>query len=303
MAGSMVGIRFPSALLLGSLAAVAALGCRQDAPQPLEAPAASEPPAETQIAADPAALSAAADEPAPAAEPSPAPLPVPGFRDAVLVAPTGAAAPRPVLVAVHGMYDRVEPFCAAWSRIAAGWPYVLCPRGQPRLDAGLQADRWTFGWRVRDLDREIDAGLKALRERYGEQVADGPVVFAGFSLGAILGADVVLWNPSRYSRAVLVEGGTTNWSLTTAKRFARRGGKKLLFACGQEMCLKETRAGLYWLDVAGVDARTAYAGTIGHTYEGIVAEELTRTWGWLTEGDARWPAGSQPGPLASRAAR
>jgi hypothetical protein len=242
----------------------------------------------------------------PAADPQPqsvaAPrvvaLKVPGYRDAVVAVPAEPASPRPVVVAVHGMYDRVEPFCETWGRVTSGWSFVLCPRGLPRLDAGLKADRWTFGWNGRDLEREIDAGLVSLKHQYGEQVAEGPMIFVGFSLGAIQGADIVLWNPSRFSRAVLVEGGTANWSLQTAKSFARAGGRKLMFACGQEQCVKETQVGLHWLEVAGVDARTAYAGTIGHTYEGIVAEELTRQWSWLTEGDARWPARVAEGVFA-----
>jgi len=228
-------------------------------------------------------------------------LRVPGYHDAVVGLPSGASPPRPVLVAVHGNYDRVEPFCETWAQVSQQWAFVLCPRGQARVDAGTRADRWTFGWNGRDLEREIDAGLKALKHRYGDQVSDGPVVFAGFSLGAILGADIVLWKPKRYTRAVLVEGGTTNWSLSTAKTFARGGGQKMMFACGQEACVKDTRVGLYWLETAGVDARTAYAGTIGHTYDGIVAEEMTRQWAWLTDGDPRWPPGpGNAGPLAAR---
>lgn len=293
---------------------VAALGaCQSDArPTPGER-AGTEDPVATTLSTTPVAASAPVDPPGripditPTVSPVHAPelvaLRVPGFRDAVVGVPTGASPPRPVLVAVHGNYDRVEPFCETWSQISSQWAYVLCPRGQPRMDAAARADRWTFGWNGRDLEREIDAGLKALKQRYGDQVSDGPVVFAGFSLGAILGADIVLWKPKRYSRAVLVEGGTTNWSMATARTFARGGGQKMMFACGQEACVRDTRVGLYWLEIAGVDSRTAYAGTIGHTYDGIVAEELSRQWGWLTDGDARWPTTTgNAGPLATREA-
>lgn len=208
------------------------------------------------------------------------------------------------MVAVHGNYDRVETFCEGWSRIVAGRAFVLCPRGIPRKDAGVAADRWSFGWNGRDLEREIDAGLRALQARHGEAADAREVVYAGFSLGAILGADIVLWKPSRYTRAVLVEGGTANWSLDTARRFRRGGGRKLLFACGQEMCVRETRPGMYWADVVGLEARTAFAGTIGHTYQGIVADEISRHLSWLTDGDARWQTPSEQElaqqPIAAR---
>lgn len=284
--GRSPGLRAWWLLLLAAVAA-----CHSDTrPERVEAPGAAPISAAGIEEQAPAPASEQASLPAPGSGQRIEALKVEGYRDAVVAVPAEAGSPRPVVVAVHGMYARVEPFCEAWSRIGSGWPFVLCPRGLPRTDAGKKADRWTFGWNGRDLEREINAGLQSLRERYGDRVAEGPMIFVGFSLGAIQGADIVLWNPSRFSRAVLVEGGTTNWSLQTAKTYGRGGGLKLMFACGQEACVKETQAGLHWLEVAGVDARTAYAGTVGHTYEGIVADELTRQWGWLTEGDARWPA-------------
>ncbi|MBI5537924.1 MAG: hypothetical protein HY898_34700 [Deltaproteobacteria bacterium] len=291
---------------------IAALGaCQPDARQATGAPTQNEDPIAVPSLTTPATGPAPIAPPAVKLEAPPAPpaapapeliaLQVPGYRDAVVGLPAGASPPRPVVVAVHGNYDRVEPFCETFTQVSSQWAFVLCPRGQPRVDAGTRADRWTFGWNGRDLEREIDAGLKALKQRYGAQVSDGPMVFAGFSLGAILGADIVLWKAKRYTRAILVEGGTANWSLSTAKTFARGGGQRMMFACGQEQCVKDTRVGLYWLELAGVEARTAYAGTIGHTYEGIVAEEMTRQWAWLTEGDPRWPsAQGSAGPLARR---
>jgi pimeloyl-ACP methyl ester carboxylesterase len=278
---------------------IAALGaCRSDA-RPEQGAPAIEPEPTTLAPAAPACVASA--QIAPLVVSDLTSLAVPGYREAVLTVPDSKGTSRPVVVAVHGNYDHVEPFCETWAQITSHWAFVLCPRGPPRLDAGVKEDRWTFGWNGRDLEREIEAGLQALKHRHGDRVANGPVIFAGFSLGAILGADIVLWKPSRYTRAVLVEGGTTNWSLATAKTFSKGGGGKMMFACGQDACVRETRTGLHWLEVVGVDARTAYAGTIGHTYEGIVAEELTRQWPWLTDGDPRWPSALDPaGPLAVR---
>lgn len=227
----------------------------------------------------------------PAFEPRLVPLAVPGYRDAVVALPadwTEGQGARPVVVAVHGNYDHVEPFCDGWSRIAVGRGFVLCPRGIPRVDAGRAADRWSFGWDGRDMQREIEAGLRALEARYSGEAQTREVVFAGFSLGAILGAEIVLRKPSRYPLAVLVEGGGATWSRETARRFHRGGGRKLLFGCGHDACVRDTRPGMYWAGVMGFEARTAFGGNVGHTFQGTVGEELARQWSWLTDGNPAW---------------
>ncbi len=218
-----------------------------------------------------------------------------GYRDASVALPLGATSPRPVIVAVHGNYDRPEWQCDVWRAVTDGYPFVLCPRGVPRADAPRSEDRWTFGWNGHDLEREINAGLAALHDVFGPYVDPGPMVYAGFSLGAILGADVVLWNPARFTRAVLIEGGTTSWSLQSAKQYAKHGGKRVLYACGQVDCVRETKTALHWLEAGGVPARTAFEGTIGHTYDGLVASAIAHSWAWFTEGDPRWPGAGDAG--------
>jgi predicted esterase len=218
------------------------------------------------------------------------PLEVKGYHNAAVAVPVGATSPRPVIVSVHGNDDRPEAHCDVWRNITGGAVFVLCPRGIPRPDAHRSEDRWTYGWNGRDLEREIHAGVAALRTAWEGYVDPGPMIYAGFSLGAILGADIVLWNPARFPRAVLIEGGTTNWSLESAKAFRKAGGNRILFACGQPDCVKETQTGLHWLEAAKVPARTAFEGTVGHTYDGPVADGIVRSWTWLTEGDPRWPA-------------
>ena len=100
------------------------LGC-QPTPGAVEAP----PPAVTTVApAEPPALEAPV-EPAPPVEPEaparPPPLDgerlialeVPGFASAVVSVPLGARAPRPILVATHGNFDRPEWQCMVWGEI------------------------------------------------------------------------------------------------------------------------------------------------------------------------------------------
>ena len=280
-------------------AAVLAAGCR-DRKAVAEPPASVPPSSAAPTAAPPDPESEATKLSALAGEPLRA-LPVGRFRDAVVAVPIGASAPRPVVVAVHGNWDRVEPFCELWRDIARAYgPFVLCPRGLPRVEAGPQGDRWTFGWNGRDLERELDAGLEALRAEYGPYVAEGPVVYAGFSLGAILGADIVQWNPSRYTRAVLVEGGTATWPMHKSRAYARGGGERILFGCGTAACPPETRSARYWLGAAGIQARTSYGGHVAHTCEGVVAEAIAGDWPWLVEGDARWSPLEQPRAMRPR---
>ena len=46
-------------------------------------------------------------------------LEVPGFRAAAFVTPD-APGQRPVVIGLHGNFDRPEWMCAAWARIVAG---------------------------------------------------------------------------------------------------------------------------------------------------------------------------------------
>jgi pimeloyl-ACP methyl ester carboxylesterase len=228
----------------------------------------------------------AALEPAP--RPRFAPLRVPGFRDAVVALPATVNGPRPLIVAVHGNYDRPEWHCELWRSVTGARGFVLCPRGQPQPAGKPSEDRWTYGWNPFDVEREIDAALRALRSEYGDEVDDGPAVYAGFSLGAIFGSGLIRRNPKRFARAVLIEGGAADWSLEAAKLYAIGGGQRVLFVCGQAACPSETIAPRVWLEMAHVKARTAYETSVGHTYDGPVAGLIARSWDWVVEGDERW---------------
>ncbi len=154
------------------------------------------------------------------------PLSVPGFPDAVVSVPIGAVSPRPVVVVTHGLWDLPEGICDNWRWIVRDRAWVLCPRGTPMPDN-------TFRYKSGPaLAREIDAGLHALEERYPGYVDDGPMLYSGFSLGAILGVWIVTHDPARYPRAVLTEGGEDRFDGATAATYARGGGQRVLFACG-----------------------------------------------------------------------
>jgi hypothetical protein len=144
------------------------------------------------------------------------------------------------VVAAHGNYDRPGWQCSVWRGIVADRAFILCPRGIPRTDSPAPDDvRFTFAG-LEALAREIDAGIAALRARFGAHVDGGPMLYAGFSLGAL---------PARRPR-----------------RGRTRGVDHRLFACGQPGCVADAKPAAARLVKAGVEARTVLGSGVGHGY-------------------------------------
>jgi len=217
------------------------------------------------------------------------PLEVAGWRPATVAVPVGATGSRPVVLALHGNFDRPEWQCDVWRTITRGHAFVLCPRGETRPDAPPPLDRWTYG-RAADVRREIDAALAALHARYGAYVDAGDVIYAGFSLGAILGVAIVSQQGARFPRAVLIEGGHSGWSRERALAYAAAGGKRVLFACGQPGCRGEAALPAKLLGASRVETRVVYGGNAGHAYDGVVARAVEEALPWLVSDDPRWAA-------------
>jgi dienelactone hydrolase len=228
--------------------------------------------------APPAASVAQAPTLAPLLEPTPlVALAVPGFRDAVVSVPIGASSPRVVALALHGNFDRPEWQCEVWRRITRGEVFVLCPRGTPRSDVPQELDRWEWG-SVAKTKSEMLAALTALRARYPDYVQGGPVVFTGFSLGAILGARLIQDPELNVGAAVLIEGGYQGWTVAKAKALKPRLGR-LLFACGQSECRNAYRYQLERLfTAAGVPSSLVADVKAGHTYDDPVAALVQSEW-------------------------
>jgi predicted esterase len=214
-------------------------------------------------------------------------LQVTGFRDAVVSVPTGATGPRPIVLALHGNFDRPEWQCEVWRGVTQARAFVVCPRGIPRPDAPRSLDRWTYG-KGPDVRAEVEAVLAAVRSRFENYVASDPVIYTGFSLGAIHGVGIVAGDGKRYPRAVLVEGGHDGWTAARAKAYAAAGGKRVLFACGQRACKSGAAQARKTLEREGVAADVVYGGEVGHTYDGPVAREITQAWTWLVADDPHW---------------
>jgi len=222
-------------------------------------------------------------------------LPVAGFGTAVVSVPLGARGARPVVIALHGNYDRPEWQCEVWRGITGGFPWVLCPRGVPRADAPKSADRWTYTTAAK-LMAEVRAALAELGARFPAHVDAEAPLFTGFSLGAILGVHLLSAPDGlpRVQRAVLIEGGYGGWHKARAEAFVARGGTRALFACGQSACRHASKQTAQLLQKHGVQVEIASGGDIGHTYDGAVAEAIRQRWAWVTEGDARFVPSAPP---------
>ena len=255
------------------------LGCSQSTPVPRTHPAKPAPAAPVRGAPDLEPL----NEPSAFVD-----LVVPGYGDAVLVVPVGATTPRPVAVVGHGNYDRPEWECHTWRYITRNGMFVLCPRGIERDDIPAR-DRPRFTYRSdAALANEANAGLAALRARYPHHVAAGPVVYVGFSLGAIFGRSVSAKLEPGVSHAVLVEGGYDAWTPAHVRAFRRRGGARVLFGCGQSVNAAAARRATAHFAGTGVEALIVTAPRAGHSYGGGMVPMLRDAFTQLVEGDPRF---------------
>ncbi len=211
-------------------------------------------------------------------------LPVDGFGDAAVAVPLGATSPRDVVIGVHGRNDRPEWACSEWRAVTAR-PFVLCPHGVP---ADAPARRGLAFAGVEPTRREIDAGLAALKARFGAYVADGPMIYAGFSLGAILGVAIVADDPAHFPIVVLGEGGHDAWTPERVAAFARGGGRRVLFVCSTSVCETAAARPLAALGRAGVQVKLISAGHIGHLVDDRVVAAVHAAWPWVI-GEAEPP--------------
>jgi dienelactone hydrolase len=276
--------------LLALLALLAACRTPQSSPAPTASTSGVVETIHGESPSAPAAANSAASA-APVVVPSSAPpqlaplfaptplvsLAVPGFRDAVVSVPQGATEKRVIALALHGNFDRPEWQCEVWRRITQGSVFVLCPRGIPRTDVPKSEDRWEWG-SVAKTKAELVAGLAALRARYPDYVESGPVVFTGFSLGAILGARLLQDPELDVGAAVLIEGGYAGWSAAKVKALKPRL-RRILFGCGQSECRNAYRYQLERLFTAqGVSAAVVADVKAGHTYDDPVAALVQAEW-------------------------
>ncbi len=206
---------------------------------------------------------------------------MPQGRSAVVAVPLGATEPRPILIGVHGASDRAEWACGGYRIATHDYPFVICPQGLP---AG--GDKFTPGGAAR-IARDIHAAIMSVRAEFGRYVAPGPLVYAGFSLGAIQGVPLVAATGAKYPRVVLIEGGDEEWTPAMAATFARTGGEMVLMLCASTSCSGFERASQI-LKGAGMAAKVVPAGTGRHNLDGEMISVLSEHFPWVVQFDDRW---------------
>jgi len=263
----------------------------QVAKRSTHAPAAHAPPAATPISSN-----TVAEEPPepPLSEPPPqreearfVALEVPDFLDAVVSLPGGLVRPEPVVLATHGAGGAPEHHCQAWREWLGSRGLVVCPRGA--MINRVQGPSAGFYYPDHHaLDREVSATVEALRREYADRIDGTTLVYAGYSQGATMGALILPEHADLFPRAVLVEGGFSEWSAAAANKFARGGGERVLFVCGVKTCKQGADRSAHILRRAELEVETKLAFGAGHTYLGAVAQEITEGFAWLVAGDARF---------------
>lgn len=212
---------------------------------------------------------------------------VPAHLPAVVVVPIGARARKPVVVAAHGRDDRPEAICDTMRVAVSTRAFVVCPRG---VASDAREGVFTYA-SAEALAEEIDAAVSALRATWPDHVDVGPVVYAGFSLGAYQGVRVVTRDPSRTPRAILIEGGQDPWTDDAVSAFVEGGGARVLFATGQPVNETRAREAARRLEVAGAAAKVVHAEGAGHVHDGELGRRIAEAFDWLIEGDPRFDAG------------
>lgn len=201
-----------------------------------------------------------------------------GFRPAVVALPSASGRQR-VFVVAHGAGGHAESHCSFWRELLGDRGIVVCPRGTA-IYSGHPERGWFYA-NHHELEAEVLALEKAVRERFAVHLSPGGWVYAGYSQGATMGALMIVDHGDTFSHVALIEGGTSGWSRGRAESFAQGGGEKVLFVCGQDACARAAEGATNVLEQSRVQARLRHAQGGGHTYLGKVGRELQAGLSWL----------------------
>jgi len=198
--------------------------------------------------------------------------------------PLGAREARPVMIALHGSGDRPEWACGEWFGVVNAFPFIVCPRGTGSESA--------LGWsHLADTRARIAKALTAARAIFDEWMAQGPMVLAGFSRGAIQAALIAQEDPKTYPRVVLSESSfDPDSAIKFQQPWVNGGGQRLLLSCTTLGCEGPFRNAARNAAKLGASARVNIAGTSQHGIWDTVIQSISRDWPWLVQGAEGWNA-------------
>lgn len=278
------------------IAALAVASCRQSPSPEARLISSSRPPIAPSLSTAPSALPAAATASATTSAPAPSsPLrPLSGVawiehleledgHEGYVCPPIGAREPRPLIVAVHGAGDRAEWACGGWRMVAGEFAFVVCPQG-------VKMDATRFAWdSAETIRRRVQSATRAARARFGQYIAEGPTLYAGFSQGATLAGPTLLDAAQSFPFVVLAEGG---YDLLRNRAWLRkleaRGVTSVLLACGTPGCFASMRAIEPNLSAIGIQALIGGDPQSGHNLNGEMQAGLQKVWPEFVAGLPNW---------------
>lgn len=201
------------------------------------------------------------------------------------MAPVGATSQRPVFVVLlgGGARDRlttdaaVLDECEQWSTSATRTAFALCSTGMvAEGDAG-------HSFRDEDTTKAgLKGALAALKSRFGDYVGGGTAILVGTDEAADHAAAIAAREPEFFSELVMIDGGHERWTAGVATRFARAGGRRVLFVCTNLDCPKPATRALGLVRRANLEGRMAR----GKSARGVLLDQ----WNWLVERADAWAA-------------
>ncbi|MBX3222962.1 MAG: hypothetical protein KF795_20795 [Labilithrix sp.] len=276
-------LRF-TALSFGAFLALTTACARADAPRPARGAALGP-----ATAARSAAPSTPAPDP-PALEGAPLErIELGGGEIAWLALPVGARDKRAIVVGVHGAGDRPDWSCAEWKEVTAGWALVVCPQAT-RVHPDSTATNRSFVWGSSEaIASQAERAVATVRARYADWIADGPLIYGGWSQGATLASQVVAARPGVYDRVALVEVGHTPLDASAvAASFAGAGVRRAVVSCSSSKCRSFAQAFTSAARRRGLPTQTNDVGLRGHWFDEPVFRTLGPKVVWMVEDERRF---------------
>lgn len=194
-------------------------------------------------------------------------------RELVVTPPVGATEPRRVIIGVHGAGDRPDWACGGWRLASGASTFVVCP-------PGTRSGQGWYAWASTSaIEQSVEVALALLRERFGAYLAEEPMIYAGFSQGAILAEPILRRRARELPIAILAEGGLKFASSPSfAQAYRAGGGRRVALVCGAAACFVTAEHARRVLERAGLHALVLGDPRAGHNLNGLMQAALQRAW-------------------------